>query len=117
MLYHEENYEEAKSMSSTAPVLNIANADDEDIMLQESEGETSFYNCRISNSISFVLDPHGREGNESSKNDVSLGADVIKSDSEADNDNNGDEANSGNVRQNTGSMPVYARTQVKNIDS
>ena len=44
MLYHEEDYGEAESMSSTAPVLNIANADDEDIMLQESEGETSFYN-------------------------------------------------------------------------
>ena len=44
MLYHEEDYGEAESMSSTAPVLNIANADEEDIMLRESEGETSFYN-------------------------------------------------------------------------
>ena len=42
MLYHEEDDKEAESMSSTAPVLNIANADDEDIMLQESEGEISF---------------------------------------------------------------------------
>ena len=29
-------------MSSTTPVSNIATADDEDIMLQEFEGETSF---------------------------------------------------------------------------
>ena len=41
-LYHEEDHAEAESMSSTAPVSNIATADDEDIMLQEFEGETSF---------------------------------------------------------------------------
>ena len=51
ILYHEEDDVKAESMSTPTPVLDIANADEEDIIiLQESEGETSFDSCLISNS-------------------------------------------------------------------
>ena len=59
----------------------------------------------MSHSISFVSDSQAVEGDDAARNDVI----------EADNDNNGDEANSGNARRDPRSMSVYAGTQVKNI--
>ena len=63
----------------------------------------------ISHSISFVSDSQAIEGDDAAGNDVN------RSDNEADNDNNGGEANSGNARHDTRSMSVYTGTKVKNI--
>ena len=57
----------------------------------------------ISHSISFVSDSQAVEGDDAARNDVI----------EADNDNNGEEANSGNERHDTRRMSVYTGTQVK----
>ena len=65
----------------------------------------------ISHSISFVSDSQAIEGDDAAGNDVN------RSDNEADNDNNGGEANSGNARHDTRRMSVYTGTQVKNIFS
>ena len=65
----------------------------------------------ISHSISFVSDSQAIEGDDAAGNDVK------RSDIEADNDNNGDEANSGNERHDTRHMSVFTVTQVKNTYS
>ena len=65
----------------------------------------------MSHSISFVSDSQAIEGDDGAGNDVN------RSDIEADNDNNGDEANSGNERHDTRRMYVYTGSQVKNIYS
>ena len=59
----------------------------------------------MSHSISFVSDSQAVEGDDAARNDVI----------EADNDNNGDKANSGNARHDTRPMSVYTGTQVKYI--
>ena len=61
----------------------------------------------MSHSISFVSDSQAVEGDDAARNDVI----------EADNDNNGEEANSGNERHDTRRMYVYTGSQVKNIYS
>ena len=63
----------------------------------------------ISHSISFVSDSQAIEGDDAAGNDVN------RSDNEADNDNNGGEANSGNARYDTRHLSVYTGTQVKYI--
>ena len=65
----------------------------------------------ISHSISFVSDSQAIEGDEAAGNYVN------RSDIEADNDNNGGEANSGIARNDIRPMSVYTGTQVKNIFS
>ena len=61
----------------------------------------------MSHSISFVSDSQAIEGDDAAGNDVN------KSDIEADNDNNGGEANSGIARNDIRPMSVYTGTQVK----
>ena len=61
----------------------------------------------MSHSISFVSDSQAIEGDDAAGNDVN------KSNIEANNDNNGDEANSGIARHVTRRFAVYTGTQVK----